>query len=176
MPTSRVTERATLFFAIIFSIVMIDHVRAQREFIVVEKVFSNKQITYSSGDEISYKLKGEDFFRTDHIIALNDTAIEFHYNMIAFREIAEVNIKGKRFSSFNLKSIGTYAQVAGLGYIAIDQFNQVVVSGEDASFNKTVWLAGGLIFVGGTILKMMTPKKVKVGGKYRIRYMNLTPY
>jgi hypothetical protein len=176
MATSRITLCASLFFTVIFSMTFVGNLIAQREYIVIEKTLSNKQITYSSGDEISYKLKGEDFFRTDHIIALNDTAIEFHYNLITFREIAEVNIKGKRFSTFNFKSVGTYAQVAGLGYIAIDQFNQVVVGGEDASFNETVWLAGGLIFVGGTILKMLTPKKVKVGGKYRIRYMNLTPY
>jgi hypothetical protein len=176
MPTSRVTIRASSFFILIFSILLIEHVCAQREYIVVEKTLSNKQITYSSGDEISYKLKGEDFFRANHIVALNDTAIEFHYNMIAFHEIAEVNIKNKRFGKVNLRGIGGKVQFVGLAYIAIDQFNQVVVQGEDASFNTSVWIVGGLIFVGGTLMKVLTPKKIKLGGKYRIRYMNLTQY
>jgi hypothetical protein len=176
MLASKFSLRASLLFTLIFSIASVDRVCAQREFIVVEKTMSDKQITYSSGDEISYKLKDEDFFRTDHIVALNDTAIEFHYNMIAFHEIAEVNIKNKRFGKVNLRGIGGKVQFVGLAYIAIDQFNQVVVQGEDASFNTSVWIVGGLIFVGGTLMKVLTPKKIKLGGKYRIRYMNLTQY
>lgn len=153
---------------------MINTAVAQREYIVVEKTLSNKQILYSSGDKISYKLTGEDFFRTDHIIALNDTAIEFHYNQIPYKEISEINIKGKRFTGIDYRNIGIYAQVAGIAYIGIDQFNQVVVRGEDASFNEGVWIVGGSIFIGGTILKLIAPKKLKLGGKYKIRYMNLT--
>ena len=162
-----------LCFALFISIFNICDVNAQKEYIVVEKTLSNKQITYSSGDNISYKLKGEDTFRTDHIVALNDSSIEFHYNHILYNEIAQVNIKGHRFSGINYYSIGSYAQIAGIAYIAIDQFNQVVVRGEDASFNDGVWIAGGAIFLGGTILKWIAPKKIKLGGKYRIRYMNL---
>jgi hypothetical protein len=165
--------KTSAFLIVVFSLSFVHLVEAQKEFIVVEKTLSNKQITYSSGDIISYKLKNEDFFRTDHIIALNDSAIEFHYNQILYHEISQVNIKGHRFSGVNYMSIGTYAQVAGLAYIAVDQFNQVVVRGEDASFNQGVWIAGGTIFLGGTILKMLAPKKIKLGGKYRIRYMNL---
>ena len=158
------------FFASTFNLC---DVNAQKEFIVVEKTLSNKQIVYSSGDKISYKLKGEDIFRTDHIVALNDSSIEFHYYHIMYNEIAQVNIKGHRFSGINYYSIGTYAQIAGIAYIAIDQFNQVIVRGEDASFNEGVWVAGGAIFLGGTLLKWIAPKKIKLGGKYRIRYMNL---
>ncbi len=146
---------------------------AQREYIVIEKTLSDKQIKYSSGDKISYKLTGEDFFRTDHIIALNDSSIEFHYKQIKYSEIAQVNIKGYRFGGMDLSGIGSYIQIAGIAYIAIDQFNQVVVRGEDASFNQGVWLAGSLVFLGGTIMKWAAPNKVKLGGKYRIRYMNL---
>jgi len=148
-------------------------VKAQKEYIVVEKTLSNKQITYSSGDVITYKLKNEDFFRSDHIVALNDSSIEFHYNQILYEEIAQVNISGHRFTGLDVKSIGTYAQIAGIAYIAIDQFNQVIVRGEEATFNQGVWIAGGSIFLGGTILKLLSPKKIKLGGKYRIRYMNL---
>jgi len=175
MPTSRLIFRITYFFILTTSLFIQQRVSAQREYIVVEKTLKNKQIVYSSGDEISFKLKGEDFFRTDHIIALNDTSIEFHYNRIAYHEISEINIRGKRFSNFNVKSIGTYAQVIGVAYIAIDQFNQVVVRGEDPSFNNSVWLAGGIIFAGGTLLKLLSPNKVKLGGKYRIRYMYIKP-
>lgn len=160
-----------MFF--LFSVGIFHQINAQREYIIVEKTLTSKQIKYNSGDEIRYKLVGEDFFRKDHIIALNDSSIEFHYHNILYSEISQVNIKGKRFASFDLNGIGTYAQIAGIGYIAIDQFNQTVVHGQDASFEKEVWIVGGMIFIGGTILKLLSPKKVKLGGKYRIRYMNL---
>ena len=157
----------------LFTVGLLHQIKAQREYIVVEKTLTDKQIKYSSGDNISYKLKGEDFFRTDHIVALNDSSIEFHYNNILYRAISQVNIKGHRFTGIDYRNIGTFAQIAGVGYIVIDNFNKVVVQGQDAVFEKEVWIVGGLIFLGGTILKFLSPKKVKLGGKYRIRYMNL---
>lgn len=162
-----------LFLLLFFSVVVFHQVRAQNEYIVVEKTLSNKQIEYSSGDEIKYKLLGEDFFRKDHIISLNDSSIEFHYHNILYSEISQVNIKGKRFTSFDIYNIGKYAQIVGIGYIAIDMFNKTVVQGQDAVFEEEVWIVGGMIFIGGTILKLCSPRKVKLGGKYRIRYMNL---
>jgi len=158
-----------LFLFVLFTVGMLHQIKAQREYIVVEKTLTDKQIKYSSGDNISYKLKGEDFFRTDHIVALNDSSIEFHYNNILYREISQVNIKGHRFTGIDYRNIGTFAQIAGVGYIVIDNFNKVVVQGQDAVFEKEVWIVGGLIFLGGTILKFLSPKKVKLGGKYRIR-------
>ncbi|MCG8310020.1 MAG: hypothetical protein MI975_21670 [Cytophagales bacterium] len=164
---------AFLYVTFIASFFICHIVRAQKEYIVVEKTLSNKQIIYSSGDKISFKLKGEDIFRTDHIVALNDSSIEFHYHQVLYDEIAQVHIKGHRFTGINYYSLGSYAQITGIAYIAIDQFNQVVVRGEEASFNEGVWMAGGAIFLGGTILKWISPKKIKLGGRYRIRYMNL---
>lgn len=169
------TARFTTFFYLflLFYFGELHQIKAQREYIVVEKTLKNKQIKYSSGDQIRYKLVGEDFFRTNHIVALNDSSIEFHYNNILYNEIAQINIKGERFTGIDLNNIGKYAQIVGIGYIVIDQFNRVVVQGQEADFEKEVWVAGGLIFLGGTIIKMLSPKKVKLGGKYRIRYMNI---
>jgi hypothetical protein len=167
-------QKNTFFLWLLFLLSVTYQVEAQQKFIVVEKVFSNKQVVYSSGDDIKFKLKEENFYRTNHIISLNDTAIVFHYYTIAYHEIDAVDISGHRFGT-NLRGIGGTLQFVGLAYIAIDQFNQVVVRGEDASFNENIWLAGGAVFAGGTILKLMSPRKLKLGGKYRIRYMNITP-
>ena len=162
---------AFLLIMITFSIGIVQPIEAQDKILIIEKTLSSKHIKYLSGDNITYKLKGEDFFRTDHIIALNDSAIKFHYHQILFDEIEEVNIKGRRFTGINFRSLGSTFQIVGLGYIFIDQFNQVVVRSEDPSFNQSVLITGGLIFVGGSILKMTQPNKVKLGRKYRIRYL-----
>ena len=99
--------------------------------------------------------------------------------MIPYEDISHVNIKGKKgvqFINLGFNSVGGKLQFAGIAIIAIDQFNQVVVRGEDASFNKGIWIAGGSLFIGGTIMKWMHPKKLKLGGKYRIRYMNFNMF
>jgi len=169
------TPKASTFLFLLFtlSICIIHSAEAQREYIIVTKALSNKKIQYSSGDKISYKLKYEDFFRTDHIVALNDSSIEFHYNQILYTDISQIDVKGQNFTKFNYKSAGTKIQIVGIAYIAIDQFNQVVVHGEDASFNQGVWIAGGSIFLAGSIMKWIAPKKIKLGGKYTIKYINL---
>lgn len=162
-----------IFSLIILSIGFIHVTKAQSEYIVVEKTMTSKQIKYSSGDQIVYKLKEEDFFRTDYIVSLNDTSIEFHYSRVRYWDITQVNIKGKKLSKFDMKSAGGKIQIAGIALIAIDQFNQVVIRGEDASFNEGIWIIGGSIFVGGTLMRVLNRKVIKLGGKYRIRYMNL---
>ena len=171
-------SRIHLYYLIVFPLVLLskEMAVAQSEYLVLEKTLTDRSVTYSSGDDITFKLKEEDFFRTNHIIALNDTAIEFHYYSVNYLEIEKVYMKRKRLSGFNLRQLGTYAQIAGLGYIAIDQFNQVVVRGEDPSYNEDVFFVGGCLFIGGTVLKFLEPRKVRVGGKYRLRYMNLTTY
>lgn len=166
------TLSSTIFFTSLFFL-NTTLVHAQNEYIVVEKTLSNKNITYSSGDVITYRLKDEDFYRTNHIVALNDTAIEFHYNNILYTDISHIDIKEKNLSKINKRSVGTKVQIAGIAYIAIDQFNQVVVRGEEASFNQGVWIAGGSIFLAGSLLKWVSKKKLPIGGKYRIRYMNI---
>lgn len=169
------TLKALPFFILFASLHFFNNypAHAQNEYIVVEKTLSNKNITYSSGDVITYRLKDEDFFRTDHIVALNDSSIEFHYVNILYTDISYIDIKDKNLSKINKRSVGTKVQIAGIAYIAIDQFNQVVVRGEDASFNQGVWIAGGSIFLAGSLLKWLSKKKLPMGGKYRIRYMNI---
>lgn len=166
--------KASVFLVLIFSLCFVFQAIAQQEFLILEKTLTDKNIKYSSGDNITFRLKDEKHYRTDHIVALNDTAIEFHYNIIPYHHISHVNIKGRKFSGFSLRSLGTTAQLVGAAYIAVDQFNQVVVRGEEASFNEGVWVAGGLIFLGGSLLKWTQTRKIRLGEKYRLRYMDLS--
>ncbi len=149
---------------------------AQQEYFIIEKVINGNHIQYSSGDRITFRIKGEDHFRTDHIIALNDTAIEFHYYQLGYDEIDAVKLQGKRFTGFDFRQVGTYMQIAGVGYIAIDIFNKTLVQGNSFGFEKAVWITGAAIFAGGTFLKLFAPKKIRLGRKYRIRYLNFKDY
>ena len=160
-------------FVIILAGSFVPQVNAQESILLLEKVLTNKHIIYRTGEQITYKLNGENFYRTSQISSLCDTAFQTRFVSISYSEVARVHLKKNRFPGLGLRQIGTYAQIVGPAYIAIDQFNQVVVRGEDASFNDEVFLTGGLIFAGGTILKLMDPKKIKLGSKYRLVYLRI---
>jgi hypothetical protein len=140
---------------------------------VLQKHGTEKRIYYSSGDEIRFSLKIEDHFRKDHIIAVTDSGFQFHYHFIRFEEIDRVDIRGKKWGNFNWNSAGLMVQIAGLGYIAIDTFNKTVVQGEAFEFDKTLWITGGSIFLAGTAMRFLQPRKIMLGGKYGFVYLEI---
>jgi hypothetical protein len=144
-----------------------------QEFGILEKTGTDKKIYFKSGDEIRYKLKNEDHFRRGHIISVSDSGFQFHYHLILFREIEKVDIRGKRWGNFDWNKTGLFVQIAGIGYIALDTFNSTVVQGETYEFDQSVWVTGGAIFLAGTALRFTKPKKIKLGGRYKFRYLDL---
>jgi len=130
-----------------------------------------KQIYYKSGDAIRYKLKLDDHFRKGTILSVMDTAMQFRNYIIGFREIDKIDIRGKNTGTFNWHQVGVYTQIAGVGYIVLDQFNKTVVQGSPWEFESDVWITGALIFAGGTFLRLAEPRRIKIGTKYRISYL-----
>lgn len=162
--------------ALLFGIILFIGISAYgQKYAVLHKIGSSKEIRYKSGDEIRFKLKNEDHYRRDHIISVSDTALHFHYSSISFLEIDKIDIRGKRFNTFNWKTIGTAFQIAGVGYVAIDSFNRTVVQGDTFEFDETVWITGGILVGVGTLIKLSQPKKVKLGLNYKLRYFEM-PY
>jgi hypothetical protein len=82
-----------------------------------------------------------------------------------------VDIKGKKTGSFIWNQIGWLMQMAGVGYIVLDQFNKTLIQGNPWEFESEVWIIGAAIFAGGTIIRVVDPKKVKIGPKYSIKYI-----
>jgi len=149
-------------------------VNAQK-YAVLHKVGTSKEIRFKSGDEIRFRLKGEDHFRRDYIISISDSALHFHYHTVSFIEIDKVDIRGRRFNTFNWKGVGTALQIAGIGYVAIDSFNKTVVQGDSFDFEEPVWITGAILAGTGTLIKLAQPRKVKLGPKYKMRYFEM-PY
>lgn len=169
-------QPAIYLFFLLICLANISSLVAQNKYMVVEKTLRNKSVTYAPGDHLKYMLEGEDFFRENRIIDLNDTSVTFYFGNIAYREIKQIHLQGKHLSRANLKSLGGKLQFAGIAYIALDQFNTVVVRGEDPSWNKNVLIAGGVLYLAGSIIRWTVLKKVKLGWKYKIRYININEY
>jgi hypothetical protein len=146
-----------------------------QKYAVLHKVGTTKEIRFKSGDEIRFKLKVDDHYRREHIVSISDTALHFHYFSVSFIEIDKIDVRDRRFSSFNWKTVGTALQIAGIGYIALDSFNKTVVQGDSFEFEESVWVTGAILAAAGTLIKVAKPKRVKLGPKYKMRYFEM-PY
>lgn len=141
--------------------------------LMLDKAGTAKKTFFKSGDEIRYKLKGEKHFRQDHIVSVKDSSLVFHYNKINLDDISEIDIRNKNFIKFNLKQAGTLLQISGAMYIVLDQFNKTVVQGREWEFEEDVWITGAVLIVAGTGIKFLHPRKFKVGGRYKLRIINI---
>jgi hypothetical protein len=143
-------------------------VHAQKYMVITGK---RKQIFYKAGESIRFKLKTEDVYHRSTILSVSDTALQFKHYRIGFDEIDKVDIKGKKTGTFNWNQIGWLMQMAGVGYIVLDQFNKTLIQGNPWEFESEGWIIGAAIFAGGTIIRVVDPKKVKIGPKYSIKYI-----
>lgn len=141
--------------------------------LMLDKSGTRKKTFFKSGDDIRYKLKGEDHFRQDYIVSIKDSSLIFHYNKININEISTIDIRNKNFIKFNLKQAGTLLQISGAMYIVLDQFNKNVVQGREWEFEDDVWITGAVLIAAGTGVKFLHPRKFKVGGRYNLRIINI---
>jgi hypothetical protein len=117
------------------------------------------------GDEIKFKLKGEDFVRTSYINNLFDTALVAHTDLVPFSSIEKIYF---RTPAGLTKKIGQGLVVGGVGYFLIDQLNEVVVQGNKGSIDENVAITSAIMVGVGLPLILLKKKSQRIGGKYRL--------
>ena len=119
------------------------------------------------GDEIIFKTKGSDTKVTSYVNNLFDTAVMAHQMIVPFYKIDRIYFRHASFAN----RFGTLLVVGGVGLFLIDQFNTVVVQGEDATWNENV----GAISIGmtGVGLPMMLIKKKSQRMKHGYRLITV---
>lgn len=136
---------------------------------VISKAGTEREVWYLAGDEIRFRLQGEDHYRRSTIQSVSDTGLVFQYFSIGFDEIEVVDLQGRRFAMFPFRSLGSVLLYGGVGFITIDWFNQKVVQGNDYEASEGLLIAGATAAVAGGTLLLFEPKKLRLGGKYRMR-------
>ena len=143
-------------------------VRAQRS-AVITKAGTERQVWYSAGDEIRFRLHGEDHYRRSTIHSVSDTGLVFKHFSIGFSEIEVVDLQGRRFAMFPFRSVGSMLIAGGAGFVAIDWFNQQVVQGNKYEVSEGLLITGAAAVAAGGTLLLLEPKKLRLGEKYRMR-------
>lgn len=116
------------------------------------------------GDDIVFKLKGSDDIVRSYVNNIYDTAVMAHKTVVPFHKIERLYFKNGTL----LNMIGGALVVGGVGYFAIDQLNEIVVQGEEASLNENVTTASIAMVATGLPLMLIKKKSQRMKAGYRL--------
>jgi hypothetical protein len=150
------------FFLISLLVCSACSAQAQKQLVLLkrEKVL----IRLNPGDEFVISLKGEKQKLSSYINNLLDTAVMLHKTVIPFHKIDRIYFR--HTGLVNL--VGKFLVVAGVAYFVIDQFNVIVVNGDDATLDDDVTKASVAMVAAGLPMMLIKKKSQKLGGKYRL--------
>jgi len=146
----------------IFLIVIISgSVRAQKQLVLIknEKVL----LRLYPGNEFVFRLKGSRQIKTSYVNNISDTAVVAYRDTIPFHKIDRIYFPQTKL--YNL--IGGAMVVGGGAFFLIDQFNHVVVQGNEPSLDKGVSTACISAVAIGLPLMLIKKKSQKL--TYRCR-------
>lgn len=95
---------------------------------------------------------------------LYDTAVLAHKEVIPFHKIDRIYFEHSSFGN----RFGTFLVIGGVAYFLIDQFNEVIVHGEDPNIDEDVAATSAILVGAGLPLMLIKKKSQKIGGKYRL--------
>jgi len=116
------------------------------------------------GDEIILKVKGSDTKMTSYVNNLFDTAVMLHQTIIPFYKIDRLYFKHSSFAN----RFGALMVVGGVGYFLVDQFNTIVVQGEEATWNKNVGNVSAAMVAIGLPLWLIKKKSQRIKPGYKL--------
>ncbi len=150
------------FFAITLSVCASPLVEAQRQLVLLnrEKVI----MRFNPGDQFVISLKGQKQKIDSYINNLFDTAVVLHRTVIPIHKIDKVYFQ----QSGLINLIGKFLVVGGTAYFLIDQFNVVVVNGDEANLDDNVTVVSAAMVGAGLPMILLKKKSQKVRGSYRL--------
>ena len=142
-------------------------------YLLLKKSGSTKQVIFNEGDEIRYRIRGEDYFRKSLILGLREDSVRFHYFNVAIRDFEVIDIRGMQFQRFHFDSGGVKVIMAGMLFLAGDYINQKLIQDEPGGLSAQTWaISGGLVGVG-LLMQLFQKRNFRPGGRYVIDIIDL---
>jgi hypothetical protein len=144
--------------------------QAQNDVLVLQRRGMHER-AYTIGDPMAFKtVYGQWFSGTIEDLRHDTIYIAgqgFHYNEIAV--IQRMNTK------INYSQLGTLMMIAGGGFLAIGAINGALRQDHPNQFYTTGgYIIGGALVGGGFLLAEFTSKYYKLGGKFKLVYLQIT--
>jgi hypothetical protein len=150
---------AVWMYALSFS-----HGQKQLLLIKGEKVLAR----FNPGDEFVISLKGDKKKLKSYVNNLFDTAVLVHKTVVPIHKIDKVYFK----QSGLVNLIGKFLVVAGVAYFLIDQFNVIVVDGNEATLNDNVTNTSVALVAVGLPMVLIKKKYRRIHGRTRLMVVN----
>ena len=158
-----------LLFSLIFSLSASSQI-----VLIMEKRSSVKTKRYYEGDEITYKLKGEDIWETSFIERLipEENIIVLDRFYLKLEDIEAFRKKrGRRRAIAYSSSLYTF----GTAWVAFTAIEDLAIRERPSDWEAAAYV-GGSSFVIGTLFRTVYKNKVyRFNKKRRLRILNLTP-
>lgn len=117
-----------------------------------------------------YKAKGENKYRNNKIVNLQDTVIVFEDgNNIFLREIKRVKL---RSDNRLIAVFSTLFIMGGVAFITVNTINNLIVPTEPVVNEQALLISAGLVGAG-VILKQTGIKRVKINERNSLRIINI---
>lgn len=145
---------------------------AQNQYLLLYRAGKQQHSKYNVGESIRFKFTGDDEYSVGTITSISDSLIFFDTYAIRPDTIAVVDISRKPYHSSGIRDGAALLAVAGVGYVAIDWFNRVVVSKERGGLDKRILRTSGGFLAGSVLLSALRKKSFIINGKHRIIIIN----
>jgi hypothetical protein len=139
----------------------------ETKLLILEKTGTRHRITYTIGDHIILKLKGEDYEIHEEIKNISEGVIylgDFFIPVEAILYVKTVHTKG-----FLSPSNGPKLIIAGVALFAFDFLNQTLIQGDDYEYSKGIGIASASLVGLGGVLMSFKYRKFRPGKRKRIR-------
>lgn len=144
-------------------------------YLLLKKAGTQKEVVFYEGDEIRFRIRGEDHYRRALIQGLRIDTVRFHYFEVAIRDIEVIDIRGHRYQHFHFASAGSKVIAAGMLFLAGDYVNQKLIQDEPGGLSTQTWAIAGSIVGAGLILKLFQKRRFRPGGRYIIDIIDMRP-
>lgn len=134
-------------------------VQAQKQLLMMkgEKVIAR----FTEGEYLKCKLKNKQK-KEGRILELSDTHVITSNDTLAILSIESLNLKGRRHVDVT-SGVGGLLFIAGIGYFAIDQLNNLVVAGQSGIDEQVAITSLVMTSAGAAILFLRSPYKKVYG-------------
>lgn len=143
---------------------------AQRDVLVLQRHGMHER-AYTVGDQLVFKTIYNQWF--------NGTIEDLHHDTIYisgqafdYHEIAEIR---RLNTKIDWAQAGKLMMVAGGGFAFISIFNGVFRQDHPNEwFTTSGYVIGGVLLAGGFVLAELAPKYYKLGGRFKLTYLQIT--
>ncbi len=138
------------------------HAHGQKQLVLLKK--QKVILRLNPGDDFVYSLKGQKGKHESYVNNLYDTAVVAHETIIPFHKIDRIYFRRSSFANV----VGGLLVIGGAGIFIIDQFNTVLVHGEDPSLDERVTKISITGLVLGLPMMLIHKKSQRIKAPYHI--------